>query len=61
MSVASSFVTERGEEDWAHTEREGEDSKTPMNKDKSSRRKSVKFGASDDGNELPENQEWAEL
>jgi hypothetical protein len=61
MSVASSFLTERGEEEWPHTERDGEDSKTPMNKGKSSRRKSVKFGNSDDGNDLPENQEWADL
>jgi hypothetical protein len=31
MSVASSFVTERAEEDWAHTERDEDDPKTPLN------------------------------
>jgi len=63
MSVAnSSMNTERAQEDWPYTEREeGETSRTPMNK---SRRKSVKFGGeeeSKEANELPENQEWADL
>jgi len=53
--------TDRVPEDWPYTEREeGETSRTPMNK---SRRKSVKFGEeeSKEANELPENQEWADL
>ena len=57
MSCIDSQATERQQEEWPHTEREqeGENSKTPMNK---SRRKSVKF---EDENQLPENQEWADL
>jgi len=48
------------DEVWAYTERtekDGEDSKTPMNKSKRSNKKSVTF----DQNELPENQEWADI
>ena len=68
MSCASQSnytVTERNgeQENWAYTERteKGEDSKTPMNKSKRSN-KSVKFGdACEDANQLPENQEWADL
>jgi len=60
MSCMDSQNTERNRENWPDTEREGNegyDSKTPMNQ---SRRKSVKFGA-DESQELPENQEWAEI
>ena len=65
MSVAdSSFAgTERGQPEWPHTGRDdigsdGEDSKTPVNKSKRTGR-SVKFANNDD--DLPENQEWADL
>ena len=66
MSVAdqSNYSnTERAgdQEVWAYTERteKGEDSKTPMNKGKRGD-KSVRFD-NGDVNELPENQEWADL
>lgn len=60
-SFASSYNTERNgaPEHWPDTEREGEDSKTPMNKDRPKiDRKSVRFGTEESG--LPEDQEWAE-
>ena len=67
MSVADSSYagTERGQPEWTHTGRDdidsdGEDSKTPMNKSLKTNR-SVKFAHDDDGNDLPENQEWADL
>ena len=67
MSVADSSYagTERGQPEWPQTGRddidsEVEDSKTPMNKSRRTN-KSVKFGGNDDGNDLPENQEWADL
>ena len=61
VNTSNVSMTERdnGPDNWAYTERteKGEDSKTPMNKSKRSGEKSVRF----DQNELPENQEWADI